>query len=256
MEIIKLNSANNIRDLGGTITKDGRKIKKGMLIRGRTLYKLSQKDKNKLITDYNLKTIIDLRCNKEIQEKPADIIQNTNYVKHSVSEEGILGISHEEKIHSFTSLYMMPQMEKLYVDLVSGECKKNIINTLKTILYFENDDYSVYYHCSAGKDRTGILTALLLSFFNVDRDLIIKDYLYTNRYMHFKAFGAFIGLTLYKRDIKLAKKIRLSLLARKEFLIAALDKLEQEYGSITDFFLKELNITPEEKIMLENKFLI
>ena len=149
----------------------------------------------------------------------------------------------------------MPQPVDLYRDLVSNECRTNIVNILKTILYLPEDQFSVVFHCTAGKDRTGIIAALLLSFLGVDRDKIIQDYLFTNKVFRFKANIAYIGLILAKGDLALSKKIRLSLLAKTEFINASLLTLETDFGSLDTFFKESLNISDEEKEMLRNKFL-
>ena len=255
MEIIKLKHISNFRDLGGIKTQDNRTIKKHMLIRGKAITKLSKHDIAKLKSGYGIKTMIDLRCTKELKEKPETKIKDVNYLWMPVSEEGILGISHEKRIHSFKSLYMMPQPVDLYRDLVSNECRTNIVNILKTILYLPEDQFSVVFHCTAGKDRTGIIAALLLSFLGVDRDKIIQDYLFTNKVFRFKANIAYIGLILAKGDLALSKKIRLSLLAKPEFINASLLTLETDFGSLDTFFKESLNISDEEKEMLRNKFL-
>lgn len=256
MEVIKLKHISNLRDLGGIKTQDNRIIRKHMLIRGKALTKLSITDITKLKSTYNLKTVIDLRCTKEINEKPDIKLENVNYLWLPVSTEGILGISHEKRIHSFDSLYLMPEPEDLYRDMILNEdCRNNIINIIKTILYLPENDFSVLFHCTAGKDRTGVITALLLSFLGVDRDIIIKDYLQTNKAFRIKANLVFIGLLLFKRDIKLSRKIRLSLLARKEFIQRTFQTIESIYGSLEDFFKESLKINQEEYERLRNRFL-
>lgn len=253
---IKLKHISNFRDLGGTKTEDDRTIRHHMLIRGKALTKLSKSDINKLKSEYKLKTVIDLRCSKEINEKPDIKLENVNYLWMPVSTEGILGISHEKQIHSFKSLYLMPQPEDLYKDMILDEnCRNNIINILKTILYLPEEDFSVVFHCTAGKDRTGIIAALLLSFLGVNQEIIIKDYLVTNKVYRLKANMAYLGLLLAKRDIELSKKIRLSLLAKKEFILRAFTTIEELYGPIDQFFKVSLNLSDEDCIKLKNKFL-
>lgn len=255
METLKLSHTNNCRDLGGTITTDGRVLKKGMLIRGKVLNKVSEKDIKRLENDYKIKTIIDLRCSKEINEKPSHKFQNIDYLNIPVSNAEKMGISHEKKIHSFESLYKMPHMEYLYEEIVQDDCKTNALKVISTILNLPEDKYGVFFHCSAGKDRTGIITAILLSFLGVDRKTIEKDYLLTNKVCIFKSTSAFIGLFLLKWDYPFANKIRRCLLAKKEFLDHGLGKLEEQYGSVANFVIKELKLSESDVITLKNKFL-
>lgn len=256
MNVIKLGHVTNVRDLGGTKTKDGRTIKEKLLLRGRVLSKHAKADINTLIKNYNLKTVIDLRCDKELNEKPDVLPKNINYLYMPLSSETVVGISHEKRIHSFTSLYMLPELKDLYHNLVCNECRENLVNILKTILYLPEDQFSVYFHCTAGKDRTGVVSALLLAFLGVDQDLIVQDYMFTNKTSSFKANMAFLGLVIAKLDIKLAKKVRSSLLAEKSAIIESMNTLINDYGSLDKFFEKELQISEVEKEKLRNKFLI
>ena len=70
MKKIKLKSANNYRDLGNIKLKDGSILPTGKYFRGKTLFKLKEKDITTLVEKYHLKTIIDLRTDKELSEKP------------------------------------------------------------------------------------------------------------------------------------------------------------------------------------------
>ncbi len=255
MENIKLSHLKNFRDLGGIETADGRHIKKHMLIRGKALKKLSLLDIYKLKFVYKLKTIIDLRCNKEIEEIPDDIIEGVEYLKMPITDEAMLGISHEKKIHSFKSLYNMPKMTELYTDLVSDKCLDNVIAVLRKILFLPENQFSVVFHCSAGKDRTGIISALLLSFLGVPMETITKEYMYSSKRNQIKAFFVFLGLMIARGRPFLARRIQLSLLAKKEFLESSFLQLKKEFGDIENFFKQALNLSPEEIKEIQNKFL-
>lgn len=255
MEIIKLKHVKNYRDLGGITTSDGRVLRPHMLIRGTTLFDPTLLGIKILKENYNLKTIIDLRTQKEILEKPDVKIDGVEILHMPVFDESVAGISHEKKVHSFKTLMMMPKMEDLYVQMVTGASLDNVIKVLKFILTLPVQKFSVVFHCTAGKDRTGVIAALLLSFLGVDRVTVMNDYLLTNKRVLFKANMAYVGLLLTRGNPKLAHKIKHYFLAEPNFIKAALNQLEKDFGSLEDFFKQKLGFTEEETKNIKDKFL-
>ena len=255
MEIIKLKHVKNYRDLGGITTSDGRVLRPHMLIRGTTLFDPTLLGIKILKENYNLKTIIDLRTQKEILEKPDVKIDGVEILHMPVFDESVAGISHEKKVHSFKTLMMMPKMEDLYVQMVTGASLDNVIKVLKFILTLPVQKFSVVFHCTAGKDRTGVVAALLLSFLGVDRVTVMNDYLLTNKRVLFKANMAYVGLLITKGNPKLAHKIKHYFLAEPNFIKAALNQLERDFGSLEEFFKQKLGFTEEETKKIKDKFL-
>ena len=255
MEIIKLKHVKNYRDLGGITTSDGRVLRPHMLIRGTTLFDPTLLGIKILKENYNLKTIIDLRTQKEILEKPDVKIDGVEILHMPVFDESVAGISHEKKVHSFKTLMMMPKMEDLYVQMVTGASLDNVIKVLKFILTLPAQKFSVVFHCTAGKDRTGVVAALLLSFLGVDRVTVMNDYLLTNKRVLFKANMAYVGLLITKGNPKLAHKIKHYFLAEPNFIKAALNQLEKDFGSLEEFFKQKLGFTEEETKKIKDKFL-
>ena len=255
MEIIKLKHVKNYRDLGGITTSDGRVLKPHMLIRGTTLFDPTLLGIKILKENYNLQTIIDLRTQKEILEKPDVKIDGVEILHMPVFDESVAGISHEKKVHSFKTLMMMPKMEDLYVQMVTGASLDNVIKVLKFILTLPVQKFSVVFHCTAGKDRTGVVAALLLSFLGVDRVTVMNDYLLTNKRVLFKANMAYVGLLITKGNPKLAHKIKHYFLAEPNFIKAALNQLEKDFGSLEEFFKQKLGFTEDETKKIKDKFL-
>ena len=255
MEILKLAHRRNFRDIGGVRTKDGRLLKKFMLIRGTTLRKLSLSDINLLKEMYKIHTIIDLRTKKESSERPDKIPDGVVYYHYPILTEAVVGISHERKTHSLLSLSMMPHMEELYSNMVKGECLDRLVEVLKKILTLPEKDYAVVFHCTAGKDRTGILAALLLAFLGVGREEILDDYLFTNKVTQGKAKFIYLGVLISKQSHKIANKIRQYYIAKRDYIESAIKSLKNDYGSLENFFDQRLNFTAEEKEAIKNKFL-
>ncbi len=256
MGVIKLRHVKNYRDLGGIKTLDGREIKPHMLIRGTALFAPGPFSVSILKEKYNLKTLIDLRTNKERQEKPDVEIEGVSVFHMPLIDESTVGISHEKKVRSMKTLVMMPPMADLYVQMVTQSSLENLVKILKFILTLPEENFSVAFHCTAGKDRTGVVAALLLSFLGVERDTVIHDYLLTNKNVRFKANIAYVGLLLSKLNHKLASKIKHYFMAEPDFIKASLNQLEKDFGSLDNFFDQKLGFTPEEKNNIKDKFLI
>lgn len=255
MESIALRHAKNYRDLGGIKTSSGRVLKKRMLLRGTDLSKINGSDILRLREEYNLKTIIDLRTKKEASEKPDRKIEGVSYYLMPIFDEAVIGISHEKKVHSIKSLVCLPPMESLYEQMVSPKSLDNVTAVLKKILLLPEDEFSVIFHCSAGKDRTGIIAALILIFLGADRKSVIEDYLYTNKGKRLKAQLAYFGSVVLKLSRSFARKVKNYLLASEVYIQASLSVIEETYGSIEAYFSKKLNFTPEEKERIKDKFL-
>ena len=255
MEIIRQKRLKNYRDLAGIKTVDGRFTRPHMLIRGTTLFDPTLLGIKILKEKYNLKTIIDLRTRKELLEKPDVKIEGVEVFHMPVIDESLAGISHEKKIKSMKTLLMMPRMEDLYVQMVKEKSLENVVKILKFILTLPLEKFSVIFHCTAGKDRTGVIAALLLSFLGVDRATVIHDYLLTNKNVQFKANMAYLGLLITKGNHKLAHKIKHYFMAEPDFIKASLNQLEKEFGSLSEFFKQKLGFSTEEENNIKNKFL-
>lgn len=256
MEIIKLKHVKNYRDLGGIKTVDGREIKPHVLIRGTALLEPGTIAISRLREKYNLKTIIDLRTIKERMEKPDVQIDGVEIFHMPIINESTAGISHEKKVRSMKSLVMMPSMDELYVKMVTQDSLENLVKVVKFILTLPEQKLAVAFHCTAGKDRTGVVAALVLSFLGVDRATVIHDYLLTNRNVRIKANLAYLGLLISKRNHKLAHKIKHYFMAEPDFIKASLNRLEKDFGSLDDFFVQKLGFSEEEKKKIKEKFLI
>ena len=158
----------NMRDLGGLRTADGRKIKPQMLIRSAHLAQAEKQDTE------NISEVIDLRTPAERQESP-DRTYGCVYTPLPVFEEINAGISHEEKARERA----IPNMEILYGMLID-RYPDAFRRILLRIMQHDYSKGAILWHCTEGKDRCGITTALVLEMLGVDRETIMEDYLKTN----------------------------------------------------------------------------
>lgn len=137
-------------------------------------------------------------------------------------------------------------MLAMYRDFVADEQQRGYFaHALRVIA--EERGSPVFFHCTAGKDRTGWLAALLLSALGVDREAIIADYLLTNE--RFTTGRGAVGrqqlleaISGYVPDVSVILPL---LEARAEYLAAAFGEAEQRYGSIEAFLADELHADVE-----------
>lgn len=241
MKKIKLKSANNYRDLGNIKLKDGSILPTGKYFRGKTLFKLKEKDITTLVEKYHLKTIIDLRTDKELSEKPNPEIPGVTILHMPIFDENKAGVSRDKKSVSLDSLKISPPMVEVYKTMADKECTENIKKILETILTLKDDQLPVLFHCSAGKDRTGVISALLLRYLGAEDEDIYKDYLYTNHETGIVPYILCPIFFLVFWNMRLTKKLNQVFKADKSYLDGFLKEIEKQYESI-DKFLETLDV--------------
>ena len=242
MKNIELKSMHNIRDFGGTKTLDGKIIKSKMFIRSGSLHNLSKSDLDILRSEYNLKTVIDLRTPTEVEEKPDSISNDINYYNISLLNKSVFGITHEHETQAGRS---MPNMSRLYKNIVS---KEHSVRALRDVLHTiceASQNGAVLWHCSEGKDRCGIVSALFLSMLNVDRYTIYDDYMVTNETALKKAQKYYWLTLLKKHSIEAANAMRESLVADEQYLQAAFDAIDDKFDGMNNYLTDVMKITPD-----------
>lgn len=162
----------NFRDIGGYSARDGKTIKWHMYYRAGRQDRVTQTDKSKL-ADLKISTQIDLRKPDEIDDQGVGPLRSTgtNYEHIPVIPKG--GSDQLSRLVGDT----MISGERYLAYLEFGPESWVRIFDLLSI----KESYPVVLHCTAGKDRTGVSTAFLLSILGVERETIEADYALTNR---------------------------------------------------------------------------
>lgn len=260
MAQIKLQKLSNVRDLGGIRTEDGRTIKEKRLIRSETLYKASPKDLDKLVGEYNLRTVVDFRTVIEAEQKPDPIMDEVEYIFNPIIEESVMGITREKsrlvdvpKRYVGMTIDPMEYMQNMYRDIAFGDlAKKNYANFFNILL--EQNEGAVLWHCSAGKDRVGIGTALLLSALGVARETVIEDYLMTSYYFRHenKKLEALIKIGV--RDKQIRQYIYFLMDVKREFIMAVFDEIDK-FGGMDKYLEEAMGLTAEKREKLKEMYL-
>jgi len=113
-------------------------------------------------------------------------------------------------------------------------------------------DKSMVFHCTAGKDRTGIGAALFLAALGVDRSTIIADYEATNYY--WKSTQEKMTAMMVKSGMN-ESKVKAMLGANRLYIETFLNTLDKQYGSVDQFFIRELGLGAEQMAQLKSRYL-
>jgi protein-tyrosine phosphatase len=169
----------NFRELGGIEARDGRRVRHGLLFRGSTLDNLTDKERA-AIDDLGIACVLDLRAASEAADHPEYIPESASYQRIA----GMYDFEGDEMDFSPAAIARMESaggpvdiMRALYLSMVhDNPALHALVDHLKA------HDAPLYFHCSAGKDRTGIAAALVLTILGVDDEAIIENFLDTNVY--------------------------------------------------------------------------
>ncbi len=244
----------NFRDLGGIKTKDGRFVKWGKFFRSDAMPSFTEEEL-KRYASLNVAKVFDMRSSNEVKQAPnqlPDGVQNVHVpIFDEMNSSMFAGI--EEKMRKGT-LTEEEAAELLILGnrQFATEYAAKFRNILQQLLA---TDEAVVFHCSAGKDRTGFMSALILSLLNVDRETIYDEYEMTNFYTkdkirgmmeHAKAQPQFQGM----EQKALAKLMTVD----REFLQAAFDIIDSRFGGIDDYLINQMGISVQEREEITKKY--
>ncbi|WP_376740277.1 tyrosine-protein phosphatase [Listeria booriae] len=249
---IPLEGCFNFRDLGGYVNTAGKTVKWGKLYRSSLLTNITEKDKDTL-EKLGVSWICDLRSTSEIAAKPTPAlahIKNRHIpigtAKNESTESQKIDIPDDHRVYE-------PLMGESYrVFAQSKDGFREIFNDI-----IEKEEVPFLFHCTAGKDRTGVLGALLLKLLDIPENTILADYELTNQYAD-NILGEMQGLVNAFSNSE--KKIDLENFrpmaeARPAYLEIAFDEMQKEYGSVDAYLEKGIGITPSEKAKFQTMML-
>src|SRR6516225_2972928 len=173
--VLALEAAYNFRDLGGYGTTDGRVTRWRTVFRSDGLHRLTAADLG-VMQDIDLRTVIDLRTACELVERGRFPLDAHPVGYHHVSLMDVIwdpGQAPAETSGAPVADFLLQR----YIEMIDGAGAR--IGDIFAILA-DLDALPAVFHCAAGKDRTGILAALLLSSLGVSEETIMEDYELTN----------------------------------------------------------------------------
>jgi len=217
----------NFRDLGGIETMDGRTVKWGKLFRSDDLQNLTEDDVAYL-SSIPITSIIDLRAKGEVKQAPD---KQPSSVRRTYSLGIAPGNLSPERIQAGISRddvdELMEEMNCLFITELT--CLDNFREMFR--LLKDESNLPLLYHCSAGKDRAGMATALILFSLGVSEKVIIHDYMLSKEYLADK----------YASIIEKYPKVEPLFTVKPEYLKAGIKQIKKEHGSVESFLVNILN---------------
>jgi protein-tyrosine phosphatase len=174
---VPLQGASNLRDLGGYQMADGRRVRFGRLYRSATLAHLTPQDVE-TIAGLGLRTVCDLRGVAEAAQRPSRLPAGAERVALPI--EPTVGASLRDLMlrEMSTGEDVVDLLRRAYLDYVTGSLHRY---RAMLELLLQPERQALLFHCSAGKDRTGVGAALILLALGASRETIIADYVATDR---------------------------------------------------------------------------
>jgi len=245
---IKLKGAVNVRDLGGYRTKSGKTVKAHMLLRAAALNKLTKADTQKLKKTYHLATDVDLRSKGEADKDPDVKISGVAYKFDPVVKD----VSQQ---FAMTSKDGVKIMEDGYKAMVTTKQGQKAYKQLFKVLLKNPKGQAVLWHCTAGKDRTGVGTALVLTALGVNRKTVMSDYLLSNKYLAASNQATLKQLKDKGADAATIKMTTDMMSVKKSYLNAAFSAIDKKYGSVDKYLQKGLGLTKADQTKLQKLYL-
>ena len=247
-----LTKKRNFRDLNYLTLPNGEKLVPGVFFRGARLKKLS-KGVIRHFQSLDLKTVIDLRTPAEISKKPDTKIEGVTYYEFPIVKAEMMGITHEKGLKGFKE---PPDMTILYPLIVTAEESVAALKKVFAVIFDLDREGAVLWHCTEGKDRAGVVSALFLYALGYKLDDIYEDYEKSNARSEKKGKLYRFLIRLLMRNKPLAEAVYKVMLAKREYLICAFKAIEEKFGSLDSYVANQLGLTPEKILAFKKKFML
>lgn len=260
----------NARDMGGYTVQDGRKVKDRMLIRAAHLAEATDAD-IRFLSEVPVVKVIDFRKEEEKKGKVDLEVPGAEYIALPIDASGNATAEMTEKDKKKITGKKKFDVNKIIVFAAFNKTAQKVAREMYPTLLFEptcqrqfarffqdvlaTDKGAVFYHCSQGKDRTGIASALILAALGADRATIVADFDATNK--------------VYEKDVKKYSRrvrfwggkeehigvVKAFLGCNTENFVKALDRIDKEYGSMEAYLKGPMALTDDDIRILRERYL-
>ncbi len=253
----------NLRDLGGIVNSEGKKIKKNLLFRSAMLNAIDDQDLE-WFKKNNITKVIDLRTKNETVNKPDIMIPGTEYVNWFLMDDDSTDDKHVNFKRIFAKMFapgpedeklaLMPDMTVIYRDMIRNPfSNRRFAEMIRGIM--EYDKGAILFHCTSGKDRTGMTAAVLCCILGVDREAIYDDYLISRAHAEWEAAKMRDDFKERGASDRLADKLIELFTLDSRYLDAFFDQVEIDYGNVQNYLHTSIGLSDEQMQAFKDKML-
>jgi protein tyrosine/serine phosphatase len=238
--LVPLDGCVNFRDLGGYPARGGRRVRRGVLYRSDALYAMTEADVRQVRDALGVRAVIDLRSSEEVASDGVGPLAEPPVRRHhlplfereglTVPDEGPRGL---DEVYALMLRFARGPIARA-VDLIAASAEPLV------------------FHCAAGKDRTGLVAAVVLGSVGVADEHVIDDYAYTQRALE-RIVARLRASEGYRYIVDALPADTLH--AEPETMARLLEHARREYGSLRDYALRagvaESSLAALERRLLE-----
>jgi protein-tyrosine phosphatase len=246
----------NFRDLGGYANEQGQQVKWGVLYRSGTFAHSSRADLQGL-QQLQLATLIDFRSGGEKEEEPNQLPQPASFtvVEIPTLDEGNKALVGEvmERVESGNFDGFDPDQFMLTANRqFATEFTPQFRQFIHTVL--DAGGKPVVWHCSAGKDRTGFASAILLRVLGVPQETVMRDYMESKQHALEARKNQLLLLRVFKGE-EAADKLAIMMGVEEAWLRAAFAEIDAQWGSFDNYIREGLQLSDGDIAQLQNQLL-
>ncbi len=253
---IDLVHVRNARTYRGLKTVDGQRLRDDMLVRTARLSTASSADLARL-RDLGVTAVVDLRLLPETAANPDLRLPGMHYVNAPMASDqvtadypGLMQLFGYLRDHDDAHDQMVKGYRRIIMDAQQRQSLAYFVQTAVTT------PGAVAFHCSMGKDRTGVAAAVMLAGLGVDRQFINADYLYSNVPNQAHMTRLVAKLDEHQGNVMMRKNLLALAATHTDYLDAAFGAIDEEFGDVQRFLRDGLNLGETGMRRMREKFLV
>jgi protein-tyrosine phosphatase len=246
-----LDGALNFRDLGGYVAQDGRTVRWNTLFRSGTTHAMTARDIAALEARH-IRYAYDLRSNRERSSRPTRLTAVAQLEVRYLEHEHLPGDLQE----AMKSPHAGPQQSRQLMISLYRELPNQFSAAYRTLFqHIADGDLPLVFNCTAGKDRTGVAAALLLTAIGISREQILEDYMLTERFFERSCEMILADArALFLKDVDRAVWEPL-MRVHPDYLNAMFDELMATHGSVEHYMLERLGVDEAQRARMREHLL-